>query len=97
MARSDLDLIMNTLGATALTFKALLAIIILGGNVTMNNFYAFASLAFVGIATMAIALLILFYAPTTMVAGQGEVILYTLCVGLMGAGIGAHGMGRNLN
>ena len=31
MARSDLDLIMNALGATALIIKALLAIIVLGG------------------------------------------------------------------
>jgi hypothetical protein len=31
MARADLDLIMNTMGATALIIKALLAIIVLGG------------------------------------------------------------------
>jgi hypothetical protein len=31
MTRTDLDLIMNTMGAAALIIKALLAIIILGG------------------------------------------------------------------
>lgn len=31
MIRTDLDLIMNTLGATALIIKALMAIIVLGG------------------------------------------------------------------
>ena len=31
MTRTDLDLIMNTMGVTALIIKALLAIIVLGG------------------------------------------------------------------